>query len=1219
MISIPKVLYPKDSGRKKVKALYLAVSAIGVVAYTYLYAYRTQESFWELMSWDKLAIVGIHSFLLLMALSPVVRRSRFFCKWADVQTIILFPLEMVYVLYYSEAALFYVICWVITLQLTVGIIDNGRWFIVFLVLQLLGLGLVCTQDITWFDRAFLGLTFAVVVGISSYLNYWRLSLMSAYKHQRDQEQRHHSTMSTVVNSTRDPIWALDREYRLLTANEAFFNLIIDAKGRSPKIGDSILGINGEKLEGWGDFKTHYDFALQGKVLHFEKSFEGKGGKQWFALSFNPILQGENVIGVSIFAREVTEHKHMLEQLQERDARYATALSGSDEGLWEWDLEHDQLFLSDQFRKMLELDMEKKISPAEWLSMIHPKDQEVVHNAIKAHLKGETDQLYGEYRMITRTGKIIWALGRGRAIRDAGGHTIRMAGAQTNITERKNNEQLLQKILHTSPNGIMALKAVRNEQREVVDFMWTMVNQQAMVVPGMVPSDFIGRRVSEIMPDQANAMIASYLRVMETGEPHQTEDFFELGSGEGLWFESVTVKMEDGVAVTITDITERNKTQERMRFLSQVASKTNSTVIITDSEGKIEWANEAFTEISGYTLEEATGKQPGELLQGPNTDPATLKIVTDRLKAQQSVSVEILNYHKGGSPYWISMAIDPVFDENGKLERFIAIENDITERKEAEKVLQNAKEAAEAAASAKSEFLATMSHEIRTPMNAVIGMTGLLLDTSLTDEQKEYAETIRVSGDNLLTVINDILDFSKIDSGKLELEQQAFCLSETVEDVLDLLSTKAQEKHLELVYNLSEDVPINIQSDPTRISQILVNLIGNALKFTEKGEVVVHIENLGEAGGRHMVQFSVSDTGIGIPPGKLERLFKPFSQVDASTTRKYGGTGLGLVICRMLVELMGGKIWVESQLGKGTTFYFTLNVGIAHEADSVHKKSNQIHQEVKGKKVLLVDDNPTNLLILEKQCINWELVPTSFLHPEEALKAILEGEQFDLAILDHNMPGLSGEDLALSIRQTSAGGTLPMILLTSLGQYLTLGKAQLFSAQLSKPVRRRLLLKYIHQALNTEFDAQIKNSGGHRGHKDQPSMPPLKILLVEDNAVNQKVAIRMLSKLGYTADVAANGEEALKALDLRRYDLVLMDMQMPVMDGLTATEQIRKDLKRFSHQPTIIAMTANALNGDRERCLAAGMNDYIAKPVKMPKLQEAILQHFQMTPSVQGNS
>ncbi|MEM9983795.1 MAG: response regulator [Bacteroidota bacterium] len=697
----------------------------------------------------------------------------------------------------------------------------------------------------------------------------------------------------------------------------------------------------------------------------------------------------------------------------------------------------------------------------------------------------------------------------------------------------------------------------------------------------------------------------YKNVVDTGENFTFEGYYEDEHNPGGWYHTVAVKVGDGLAITFSDITERHLSEERLRTLSAVAEKTTSTVIISDKFGRIEWVNEAFECISGYRLEEVKGKKPRDLLQGPDTDPTTIKLIAEALQNHQPVSTEILNYHKDGTPYWIDMKINPVFNSDGELERFIAIENDITERKQAEGALKQAKEVAETAAQAKSDFLATMSHEIRTPMNAVIGMTGLLLDTGLSDEQREYAETIRVSGDNLLTVINDILDFSKIDSGKLELEQQPFMIHETIEDVLDLMSTKARDKHLELVYEMDPSVPPQIVSDPTRISQVLVNLVGNALKFTHEGEVVVKVEKLAHTDQATTLQFGVSDTGIGIPPEKMERLFKPFSQVDASTTRKYGGTGLGLAICRMLVELMGGRIWVESEEGKGTTFFFTIEVGTSDEILESPVKLDVA--DLAGTHVLLVDDNPTNLSILSKQCQLWGLQVTSTQNPFEAQSWVEAGQKFDLGILDHCMPDLAGDELAQGIRQHRKD--MPLILLTSLGQSLGESGKTLFHAQLSKPIRRQALLKNILKVLGYQQTTQNRPHKPKIGKDFAASLPPLKVLLVEDNAVNQKVALRMLSKLGYTADVAGNGEEALGAMDLKAYDLVFMDMQMPIMDGITATQHIRANLNRYPQQPVVIAMTANALKGDRERCLKAGMNDYISKPVKLPHLQDAILRQF----------
>ncbi len=606
-----------------------------------------------------------------------------------------------------------------------------------------------------------------------------------------------------------------------------------------------------------------------------------------------------------------------------------------------------------------------------------------------------------------------------------------------------------------------------------------------------------------------------------------------------------------------------------------------------------------------------------------------------------------NFPGGGR--WLFFTAAPLRDDEGNIVGAIETLQDVTQRREAEQALQQfnaeledrvrrrtleleranevlqdtisrlkatqaellqSQQAAESANRAKSQFLANMSHEIRTPLNAVIGMGSLLKDTELDSTQRDFVDTITTSGEALLALISDILDYSKIEAGHLDLEFHPFDLQECIESALSQVSLRAAQKGIELIFDINPELPRVAVGDITRLRQILINLLTNAVKFTEHGYVLVRAELISGIPGTSInqvapveIRFTVEDTGIGIPADKQDRLFKSFSQVDASTTRKYGGTGLGLAISKRLAELMGGRMWAESTgvPGKGARFHFSIGLSAARQELSEWERQHR--GMLTGKRVLVVDDNPVNLRIAERVTTRFGMIPSLYFNPESALAAIREGLDFDVALIDMQMPEMDGVSLSRALKDNPRVGERPLILLSSLGYPLPDADKALFFDLLAKPYRFSALFDALVRALSIHAEGGPV-IGLRRQAVVEEAAVRVRILLVEDNEINQKVATHMLGRLGLQADIANNGQEAIERLREQCYDLVLMDMQMPIMGGLEATEVIRREIAPKA-PPYIIALTANAMTTDRDNCLKAGMDDYISKPLRFEELKQSI--------------
>ncbi len=648
-----------------------------------------------------------------------------------------------------------------------------------------------------------------------------------------------------------------------------------------------------------------------------------------------------------------------------------------------------------------------------------------------------------------------------------------------------------------------------------------------------------------------------------------------------------------------------------------------SIIATDTNGIITIFNSGAEQMLGYTASEIVGKHSPAIFHSQaeiesrgkdlslefGREIKGLNAVVERVRQGRPETREWVYIRKNGQKLIVSLSVTALKDTEGKFIGFLGVATDITEGKQVYQELQRAKEEAEMAVKTKSEFLANMSHEIRTPMNAVIGMTGLLLDTNLSTEQLDYVETIRSSGDALLTIINDILDFSKIEAGKLELEQSPFDIKDCIEESMLLIASKAAEKGLNLTYSIDPLTPRVILGDMARLRQVLVNLLSNAVKFTKTGEISIEVkaseikalENINKQATNkfYQVYFAVKDTGIGIPEDRINKLFQAFTQVDTSTTRKYGGTGLGLAISKLLCEIMGGTIWVESVLGVGSTFNFF----ILSQVDFGQPNHCNIENILVDKNLLIVVDDPIDQFFLNQQTESWGLLARATTLADEALYWLRDGARFDAVIIDTGI--YSYQHFFQELRKYSKKQNLPMLILNT-PESPTLPKELMeleIIGYLTKPFNtQHLYEKLIDMFSNLSTKTRQSKNLMHID-REMALKQPLRLLIAEDNAVNQKVVLKMLSTLGYRADIAGNGLEVLDALARQNYDAILMDLQMPEMDGLEATREIHRRL--VENRPRIIAMTANAMPGDREICLEAGMDDYLSKPVRIEQLQTAL--------------
>jgi two-component system, sensor histidine kinase and response regulator len=731
------------------------------------------------------------------------------------------------------------------------------------------------------------------------------------------------------------------------------------------------------------------------------------------------------------------------------------------------------------------------------------------------------------------------------------------------------------------------------------------------------NELLGKADADLFPEAiAKKYQADDAKVLQTGVVLRGVEELRLPNHKRQWIERIKAPVRDakgaivGVQVIFWDVSERVATAESLnleqRLLTSLMDSIPDAVYFKDRESRFIRISRAMADKFGLPGPEAAiGKTDADIFSSEHAEQA----LHDEQKIMRTGVPLVAKIEKetwaDRDDTWVSSTKMPLRDKHGEILGTFGISRDVTEQKRAEDELQIAKEAAEAASRAKSEFLANMSHEIRTPMNGVIGMTELLLNSNLTHEQREYQIIVKNSANALLSLLNDILDFSKIEAGKLELEQIPFHLRDTLGETLHTLANRAAEKGLELAMHIPPNIPDHLRGDPGRLRQIVVNLVGNAIKFTDKGEIVVRVSVESADATVARLQFAVCDTGIGIPLDKQSKVFEAFSQADASTTRKFGGTGLGLAIVSQLVALMGGRIWLESEPGRGSTFQFTADFPLAEAAAAPPAEL----ETLRGLPVLVVDDNQTNRIICEEMLANWRMRPTAVSSGaaalEELRRAADAGQPFRLILLDVMMPELDGYEVARRVRDDPKIKDVTIVVLSSMGrpEYGAAAADLRLARILTKPITQSELFNAISNSLGpVRADSTPTDTiAGSRS----ADFTPRRILLAEDGLVNQKVAVSLLTKRGHNVTVVSDGRAAVEAVAQHAFDLVLMDVQMPIMDGFAATVAIRKWEQETGRRIAIIAMTAHATKDDRQRCLDSGMDGYIAKPFRPQELFSAV--------------
>jgi PAS domain S-box-containing protein len=979
-------------------------------------------------------------------------------------------------------------------------------------------------------------------------------------------------------------------------------------------GEELTRILGRPIVGLDVF---LEPARLGDVAEQEWTCVRKDGSHLIASLVVTAMRDPNreIIGFMGIIRDITEPKRIEAALRESETRFRRIMTNVLDFVAQVTLEGTYEYVAPSSLTLLGYSPDQLVGKSAF-SIVHPDDFDELETKFTKEIQHGVP-VRGEFRFRHADGRYLWLERVGNPLLDEQGQVCGVIINSRDISDRKRNEEELRASEET-------LRVISDTALDAVILMdsagqvghWNSAAEQMF---GYTREEILGRDLHQLLAPPHDRELYEKARphFLRTGQGAAIGKVLELeavhkdGNRFPVEVSVAAVRLRgDWSAVGIVrDITERKQVEETLREsenrFRRITTNMIDLIVETDAEGTIVYVTPSTLAVTGYTAAEMLGKPVLDFVQPDDfrRAEASLQCVYGTQKAH---GIEFRCRKADGNDLWLEWMANPLLDENHGVRGALIACRNISLRKQVEEELLKAKVAAEAANRAKSEFLANMSHEIRTPMNGVMGMLELALESDLTGSQRHYVEMAKISADSLLGIINDILDFSKIESGKLELESTGFDLRETVGDTVKTLAARAQKKGLELILHVHPDVPSAVVGDPLRLSQVIVNLVGNAIKFTEHGEVVVQITTEPCDDGQVGLHFRVTDTGCGIPPDKQQLIFDAFSQADSSTSRLFGGTGLGLAICTRLVDLMGGTIGVKSEVGKGCSFHFTARFG-RQLRTIVEEHAEPIALE--GLLALVVDDNATNLAVLEELLSNWRMRPKGVTGGREALAemeaAAAKGAPYRLVLLDSQMPDLEGFDVAREIRQRHDLPEVILILLSSDDKPGDMARCQEFgiSAFLRKPIKQSELLDAI---LNVLHQAPRKTRYVTAPRPSAASQHgALHILLAEDNEVNQEYAIELLQRRGHTVVVANNGQEALAEWEMGAFDIILMDVQMPRMDGFAATATIRQRENATGRHTPIIALTAHVMKGDRERCLSAGMDAYASKPLRSQELFAAI--------------